>query len=72
MGFEDKVEVLDHSIKNIINLKKENRGSLRCHEKNNLWIIAIEEREEYQASGVDWIFNKITEENVPQVQERQT
>ena len=68
-GSEDSIENMDITIKenakckNILNQNiQEIQDTIR---RPNLWIIGVEENEDFQLKGPANIFNKIIEENFP-------
>ena len=67
-GAEDSIENMDTTIKENVKCKdptSKSPGNLGHNEKTNLWIIGVDENEDFQLKGPANIFNKSIEENFP-------
>jgi hypothetical protein len=73
---EERISGIENSIENIVTTIKENAKCKKILTQNiqkiqhtmrkpNLWIIGVDENEDFQLKGPANIFNKIIEENFP-------
>jgi hypothetical protein len=78
---EERISGAEHSIENISTTLKENAKCKKILTQNiqeiqdtmrrpNLWIIGIDKNEDFQLKGPANIFNKIIEENFPNLKSK--
>jgi hypothetical protein len=72
LGAEDSIENMDTTVKENAKFKKiltqtikEIQDTMR---RPNLWIIGVDENEDFQLKGPENIFNKTIEENFPNLE----
>jgi hypothetical protein len=73
-GTGNKVEELDQTVKTTWKMLRKYEWYMQdiwdTTKRQNLWIIGIEEGEEIQTNAIDNLFNKIINENFPNLRKR--